>query len=64
MMGTIRCTYETPCGWCTKWDKKCDMKIGCDTDNKSQRELTESLMMNDDDCGLEWTKYEQYSTEQ
>ena len=26
------CTYKTPCGWCTKWDKKCDMKIGCDTD--------------------------------
>ena len=25
------CTYETPCGWCTKWDKKCDKKIGCDT---------------------------------
>lgn len=24
------CTYETPCGWCTKWDKKCDKKIGCD----------------------------------
>ena len=22
------CTYETPCGWCTKWDKKCDRKIG------------------------------------
>lgn len=21
------CLYETPCGWCTKWDKKCDMKI-------------------------------------
>lgn len=20
------CTYETPCGWCTKWDKKCDCK--------------------------------------
>ena len=18
------CFYETPCGWCTKWDKKCD----------------------------------------
>lgn len=26
-MGTINCTYETPCGWCTKWDKKCDCKI-------------------------------------
>ena len=25
---TMRCTYETPCGWCTKWDKKCDKKIG------------------------------------
>lgn len=24
------CTYETPCGWCTKWDKKCDEKIGCE----------------------------------
>lgn len=31
MLGTINCTYSTPCGWCTKWDKKCDKKIGCDT---------------------------------
>ena len=22
------CPYETPCGWCSKWDKKCDSKIG------------------------------------
>ena len=28
MMGTMNCIYETPCGWCTKWDKKCDKKIG------------------------------------
>lgn len=21
------CIYETPCGWCTKWDKKCKLKI-------------------------------------
>lgn len=27
MIGTINCIYETPCGWCTKWDKKCDKKI-------------------------------------
>ena len=26
---TMLCTYVTPCGWCTKWDKKCDRKIGC-----------------------------------
>ena len=28
MFGTMNCTYETPCGWCTKWEKKCDKKIG------------------------------------
>ena len=27
MTGTINCVYETPCGWCSKWDKKCDKKI-------------------------------------
>lgn len=26
MMGTINCVYETPCGWCSKWDKKCNQK--------------------------------------
>ena len=25
---TMRCTFSTPCGWCVKWDKKCDKKIG------------------------------------
>lgn len=24
---TMQCTYSTPCGWCVKWDKKCDKKI-------------------------------------
>ena len=27
MIGTVKCVYETPCGWCSKWDKKCDNKI-------------------------------------
>ena len=35
---TMECAYSTPCGWCTKWDKKCDKKIGCD-DNKPERGL-------------------------
>ena len=26
MIGTVNCVYETPCGWCSKWDKKCDRK--------------------------------------
>lgn len=25
---TMQCAYSTPCGWCAKWDKKCDKKIG------------------------------------
>jgi hypothetical protein len=24
---TMQCTYSTPCGWCAKWDKKCDKKV-------------------------------------
>ena len=28
MMGTFNCVYETPCGWCTKWDKKSDNVAG------------------------------------
>lgn len=22
------CVYKTPCGWCSKFDKECDSKIG------------------------------------
>jgi hypothetical protein len=33
------CTYETPCGWCTKWDKKCDKKIGREKSDESHKQL-------------------------
>ena len=52
------CCYITPCGWCAKWDKKCNKKIGSDIENKSQIELKTSLGMPDDAYGLELTKYE------
>lgn len=32
------CPYETPCGWCSKWDKKCDRKI-----DKAKRYTDERL---------------------
>ena len=35
MFGTMKCIYETPCHWCSKWDKKCDCKIGCENPMKS-----------------------------
>ena len=31
MIETGMCDYRTPCGWCSKWDKKCDKKIGTTT---------------------------------
>lgn len=34
---TMQCTYSTPCGWCTKWDKKCDKKIGLDNPQRGLR---------------------------
>ena len=27
MIGSNFCVYETPCGWCSKWNKKCDKTI-------------------------------------
>ena len=46
MTGTTNCVYETPCGWCSKWDKKCDEKINI-TNNK----ISES------ECEHEWECY-------
>ena len=40
---TMLCTYSTPCGWCTKWDKKCDKKIGCGNDVELRRRKDEAL---------------------
>lgn len=45
------CTYETPCGWCTKWDKKCDKKIGCG-DDKPRRGLRAENNVYDDNCHM------------
>lgn len=47
----IMCQYETPCGWCCKWDKKCDKKIGCG-DDKTQRGLRAEGNVYDDNCPM------------
>lgn len=41
------CQYETPCGWCSKWDKKCDNKVGCVDDTEPSKKK---------DAALEWIK--------
>ena len=41
MLGTMKCIYETLCHWCSKWDKKCDLKIGCE--NPMKEVTTEPL---------------------
>lgn len=44
-IGTVEiiCHYETPCGWCAKWDKKCDKKIGGGNDIEPRREKDTTL---------------------
>lgn len=42
MMGTIDCVYQTPCGWCSKWDKKCDRKIG-NTENRCEHQWEQTI---------------------
>ena len=46
---TMLCTYETPCGWCTKWDKECDKK-------PYKRGLRVQINPIDDVCGLKLEK--------
>ena len=43
---TMQCTYSTPCGWCTKWDKKCDKKIGGDPPSIPMPESEEQRIIN------------------
>lgn len=45
------CPCETLCGYCIKWDKKCDKKIGSGND-KSQRGLRAEGNVYDDDCPI------------
>ena len=37
------CNYETPCGWCSKWDKKCDKKIGGGNDTEPRKNKDAAL---------------------
>lgn len=32
MVEKTDCCYKTPCGWCSKWDKRCDLKLGNTSD--------------------------------
>ena len=51
MTGTVNCIYETLCGWCSKWDKKCD-KIAR---KKPISNIDKSV--NNVNCDHEWELY-------
>ena len=67
---TMQCIYSTPCGWCTKWDKKCDKKIGCNSPSPKIPETEARRIIDyinsgklpplntDNTCGLGLTKYD------
>lgn len=46
MVEKTDCCYRTPCGWCSKWDKKCDLKIGNATDVYEYRVFTKEYNHN------------------
>jgi len=48
------CPYETPCGWCSKWDKKCDEKIGTDKTVTAPCANCENLGSNTNYCAICW----------
>lgn len=52
MIGPSTCTYETPCGWCTKWDKKCDTKIP-ECDLRAQTNIIDETFSPCSECGNE-----------
>lgn len=37
------CVYSTPCGWCTKWEKKCDKRIGGGNDVEPRNKKNAAL---------------------
>lgn len=37
------CPYETPCGYCAKWDKKCDKKIGQPTSDPEKEKIIKNI---------------------
>ena len=52
MIGTVNCVYETPCGWCSKWDKRCDKVIAYTTIN-----VDKPIKVNKSTCDHEWENY-------
>lgn len=55
--GLEYCTYCTPCGWCSKWDKKCDKKIS-ERGQRAKCNLLDDAMDNSlietEECNHKW----------
>lgn len=52
MSGKIDCTYATPCGWCSKWDKKCDNVMGVSKDGMFDLSLHHDILQTIVCCDL------------
>ena len=51
------CPYETPCGWCSKWDKKCDNKISITEKETSTYVVCEDCAHKDDNACIYCSNY-------
>lgn len=60
MIGTMNCVYETPCGWCSKWDKKCNRTISnVYVTNVPNTTLPNNCHCNDINTGITYTTSQQ-----
>lgn len=50
MMGTVNCVYETPCGWCAKFDKKCDRTATSSPDKSSSKSYVKCIFYSNGKC--------------
>lgn len=48
------CTYETPCGWCTKWDKECDNKLYTASERLARESAIKKILHINSECDHEW----------
>lgn len=46
MTEMANCVYKTPCGWCSKWDKECDVKIHIKTSKTKHIKHTKNPCFN------------------
>ena len=49
---SMDCNFMTPCGWCCKWEKPCDKRMGGGNDVEPRKKKDKTLEMIKEGKGL------------